>query len=242
MDPEPSRAERRGNARDRQRKLLFGIGGAVLALVVVALIVVLVSGGGDGEKTKKPEAARPIPGTNVTLELGDVSADSAGPPAQFTPEQAQAVMKVMRDYLTIATVEPLRSAKPAGDLAGVFDPAAIATVNGADRAVMVDESLPKVTGDLDVAAQPVPIVALADQTGAIVLATAKLDVDVSGATDVEGGPLHILRRADFVLAPDGSGAWRVTEYSVVVARSGAGLDPTTTTAATSTTVKKKGSK
>jgi hypothetical protein len=243
MDPEPSRAERRGSARDRQRKLLFGIGGVVLALAVIALIVVLVSGGGDDkEATKKPAASQPIPGTNVTLELGDVSADSAGPPAQFTPEQAQAVLKVMRDYLTIATVEPLRSAKPAGDLAGVFDPGAVATVNGADRAVMVDESLPKVTGDLDVAAQPVTIVALADQTGAIVLATAKLDVDITGATDVKGGPLHILRKGDFVLAPDASGTWKVTEYNVAVARSGAGLDPTTTTAATSTTTKKKGSK
>jgi hypothetical protein len=244
MDPEPSRAERRGSDRDRQRKLLFGIGGVVLALAVIALIVVLVSGGGgDDEATKKkPAASQPIPGTNVTLELGDVSADSAGPPAQFTPEQAQAVLKVMRDYLTIATVEPLRSANPAGDLAGVFDPSAIATVNGADRAVVVDEGLPKVTGDLDVAAQPVTIVALADQTGAIVLATAKLDVDITGATDAEGAPLHILRKGDFVLAPDASGAWKVTEYNVAVARSGAGLDPTTTTAATSTTTKKKGSK
>jgi hypothetical protein len=243
MDPEPSRAERRESARGHQRKLLFGIGGAVLALAVIALIVVLVSGGGDDDKSaNKPVGTQPIPGTNVTLELGDVSADSAGPPAQFSPEQAQAVLKVMRDYLTIATVEPLRSAKPAGDLAGVFDPAAIATVNGADRAVVVDERLPKVTGELDVAAQPVAIVALADENGAIVLATAKLDVDVTGATEVKGDPLHIVRRADFVLAPDGSGAWKVTQYNVAVARSGGGLDPTTTTAGTPTTTQKKGSK
>ena len=40
--------------------------------------------------------------------------------------------------------------------------------------------------------------------------------------------------------PDASGAWKVTGYSMVVARIGAGLDPTTTTAATTTT--KKGSK
>jgi hypothetical protein len=244
MEEEPSRAERRESAHDRNRKRLFIVGGAVVALAVVALIVVLVSGGGgDNESTKKPTVTQPVPGTKLTLQLGDVSADSAGPPAQLTPDQAQAVLKVMRDYLTIATVQPLHSAKPAGDLAGVFDPAAIATVNGADRGVMVDEGLPKVTGELDVAAQPVAVVALADQTGAILLATAKLDVDITGATNVKGAPLHILRQGDFVLAPDASGAWKVTQYNVTVARSGAGLDPTTTTAATpTTTTKKKGSK
>src|SRR5436190_5806600 len=132
MDEEPSRSEQRASARDRRRKLLFGIGGAVLALAVIALVIALVSGGGGDDETakKKPAATQPIPGTKLTLQVGDVSADSAGPPAQFTPEQAQAVLKVMRDYLTIATVEPLRSAKPAGDLGGVFDPGAIATVNG----------------------------------------------------------------------------------------------------------------
>jgi len=243
MEEEPSRAERRDNARDRQRKRLFIIGGAVLALAVIALIVVLVAGGGGNETAKKkPTASQPIPGTKLTLQLGDVSADSAGPPAQLTPDQAQAVLNVMRDYLTIATVQPLRSAKPAGDLAGVFDPGAIATVNGADRGVMVDEGLPKVTGELDVAAQPVTVVALADQNGAILLATAKLSVDITGGTNAKGAPLHILRQGDFVLAPDASGAWKVTQYNVTVARSGAGLDPTTTTAATPTTTKKKGSK
>jgi hypothetical protein len=245
MEEEPPRAERRESAQSRNRRLLFIIGGVVLALVAVALIVVLVSGGGGGGGGKtatKPTASQPAPGTKVTLQLGDVSADSAGPPAQLTPDQAQAVLTVMRNYLTIATVQPLRSGKPAGDLAGVFDPGAIATVNGTDRGVMIDEGLPKVTGELDVAAQPVTVVALADQTGAILLATAKLDVDITGGTKVKGAPLHILRQGDFVLTPDASGAWKVTQYNVTVARSGAGLDPTTTTAATPTTTKKKGSK
>ena len=240
MDEAPSRAERRDGSRDRRRKLLLGIGGGVVALAVVALIIVLVAGGGDETAKKQHTATTLAPGTKLTVELGDVSTDSAGPPAQFTPEQSQAVLKVIRDYLTIATVEPLRSAKPAGDLAGVFDPAAVVTATGVDRPVMLDERLPQVTGDLDVAAYPVAILALADQNGAIVLATAKLDVDIAGGTKVKGGPLHILRRGDLVLAPDASGAWKVTGYSMVVARIGAGLDPTTTTAATTTT--KKGSK
>ena len=105
---------------------------------------------------------------------------------------------------------------------------------------MLDEGLPKVTGDLNVAGQPVKVVALADQGGAIVLATATLDLDIQGATKVPGAPLRILRKGDLVLAPDACGAWKVTAFNLAVARAGAGLDPTTTTAPTATT--KKGSR
>ena len=81
MEGAPSRAERRDSSRDRQRKLLVGIGGGVLALVIVALIVVLVAGGGDnGKKRAKHAGTLPVPGTKLTLVLGDVSTESAGPP------------------------------------------------------------------------------------------------------------------------------------------------------------------
>jgi hypothetical protein len=45
-----------------------------------------------------------------------------------------------------------------------------------------------------------------------------------------------VRRADLVLAPDATGAWKVTAYSMVVTREGGGLGtPTTTTSSTTTT-------
>ena len=173
----------------------------------------------------------------MALKLGDVSTDSAGPPAQLTPEQSQAILKVVGDYLTAATVDPLRSAKPAGDLSPLFSAGALARVTGPDRAVMVDEGLPKVTGDLDVTAQPVAVVGLADQGGGIVLATATIDLDIQGVTAAKGGPLRILRKGDLVLSPDGSGAWKVTAFNIAVARSGAGLDAPATTTPTATTAK-----
>jgi hypothetical protein len=169
------------------------------------------------------------------MPLGEVVADSAGPPAQVTPEQSAAVMKTLSDYLLLAIVAPLRTAKPAPDLAGLFDGGALAAVTGVDRPVVLDEGLPKVTGELNIAGQPVRIVALADQRGGIVLATATLDLDIQGATKIAGAPLRILRKGELVLAPVGGGAWKVTGYNLAVARAGAGLDPTTTTAATGDT-------
>lgn len=242
MDEAPSRAELRDQSRKRQsaknRRLLLGIGAGVLVVAIIAVVIAVVAGGGDD--TGKRATTVPAAKTNVSLQLGNVSADSAGPPAQLAPEQSQAIMKVVGDYLEAATVDPLRSAKPAGDLSALFDAGALARVTGVDRGVMLDEGLPKVTGDLDIAAQPVGIVALADRSGTIVLATATIDLDIKGVTAMKGvEPLRILRRGDLVLAPDPSGAWKVTAFNIAVARTGAGLDPTTT-APTSTT--RKGSK
>jgi len=76
-----------------------------------------------------------------------------------------------------------------------------------------------------------------------VLATAELDLDITGVTTSKAGPLHIIRRGDLVLVPDPSGAWKVTSYNIAVARAGAGIDVTTTTAAPATPVTThKGSK
>jgi hypothetical protein len=234
MDGATSRAEPRDLPKRSRR--LAGSRPRVLAaasLAIAATVFAGCSGGGDSSSSSDSSpssTAAPAAKTNVAVPLGEVIADSAGAPAQFTPEQSQSVMKVVSDYLMLATIGPLRTAKPAGDLTAVFDGRALAAATGVDRAVLLDEGLPEVTGVLNVLGQPVRIVALADQDGGIVLATATLDVAIEGVTKVPGAPLRILRKGDLVLAPDGGG-WKVTGYTLAVARTGAGLDPTTTTAA-----------
>ena len=68
------------------------------------------------------------------------------------------------------------------------------------------------------------MVGLGDQGGAIVLATATIDLDIQGVTATKGDPLRILRKGDLVLTPDASGAWKVTAFNIAVARSGGGID------------------
>jgi hypothetical protein len=233
MDGSPTRVERRAQEKRRSR---VGLAVAAGVVVVVAAVVVgiLVSSGGDdsGDGGGGGESAsRPVANTNVTLEAGEVTADSAGPPVTVTPEIADGVIDLIGNYLEIATVEPLRNAQPAGDLSGVFDVNALARVNGADRGVIVDEGLPEVTGDLDVIAKPVTITGLGDQNGNLVLVTATVDLDITGDTDAAGGPLHIIRFGSFVVSPDAAGTWKVSAYKLYVERSGAGLGGTTTTVA-----------
>ena len=212
------------------------VGAAVVALVALALALALGGTGGDDHPSAQSTATTaPPPGDHLSVVLGDVSADGVGPPATVSSEQSQQVLALVARYVKEATVAPLRSGMPVtGDLSTVFDPGALATITGADRAIALDEGLPQVTGDLEVTANPVAIVGLGDQ-GHVVLLTTSFVVDAHGPTRVKGVPLHIVRRADFVLAPDAAGVWKVTSYDMVVTRGGAGLDPTTTTSPPVTT-------
>ncbi|MDQ1430604.1 MAG: hypothetical protein QOF40_1206 [Actinomycetota bacterium] len=216
----------------RTRKRVIGIIGGV-AVAIAAVVVVLVAAGGGDSGTSKRASTAPVTvlrGDKISLPLGDVSADSAGPAVTVSPELSQQVLTVVGNYVKGATVEPLRSGAPSkANLGTVFDARTLAQATGIDRGIVLDEGLPKVTGTLDVLAQPIALVGLGDQGGNLSLVTAAVVLDVNGQTAVKTSPLHIVRRADFVLAPDGTGAWKVTAYNMVVTRAGGGLDPTTTT-------------
>src|SRR4029077_13003971 len=95
---------------------------------------------------------------------------------------------------------------------------------------------PEGPGAPAVVRQPIAIVGLGGQGGNLTLASAAVLLDVKGQTATKNDPIHIVRRADLVLAPDASGAWKVTAYSLVVTREGGGLGtPTTTTSSAATT-------
>jgi hypothetical protein len=236
-------AQTRSNARRcrAQRRRAAVVTTAVLAVVLVsAVALVSCSGGGGSDQAKSTTTTKPA--TKIDIPLGNVSADSAGAPVTMSADQSQHVLDALTTYVKGATVDPLRSGKPTtDDLSGVFDPTTLASATTTDRGIVLDEGLPKVTGNLTVTAQPVTIVGLGDQSGTLTLASAALVVDVTGVTNVKGEPLHVVRQANFALQPDPSGTWKITSYDMIVSRSGAGLTPPTTTtkAASSTTGAKK---
>ena len=212
-------------ASRRRNRILITVGAGVLAVAVVVAVIALSGGDGDDGKASSPAAG---PRTTVDLQVGDISSDSAGPTVAFTPEQAQQVLTTIRTYLDDAALKPLRSGRPAGDLSAVFDPGTLERVVGIDRPIMLQEGLPKVTGDLTLAASPVSFVGLGDQDGKLVLVTAALQLTIDGKIAGSKVPLHIEQLGDLVFAPDATGAWKVTAYKMAVTRSGGGVDVTTT--------------
>jgi hypothetical protein len=238
MDDQISRAERREQSRSRSR-VWIAVGGGVLVVIAIAVGALLLGGADDSTSADGKATSHPAANTSITIAAGDVTADSAGGPVTVTPEIAAAVLDTLRNYVEVATVEPLRSAQPAGDLSAVFDTAALARATGVDRAALVDEGLPKVTGNLDVVAQPVAITGLGDQDGKLVLVTTTIDLDATGvvpakktaSSKTKVPPVHVKRAGSFVFTPDASGAWKVSAYTITVGREGGTIDATTTTAA-----------
>jgi hypothetical protein len=203
---------------------------ATTALVLVVALVLTSCSGGGGDDRSAPSTTAAARSVEIDIPLGDVSADSAGPPVTVTPEQSQRVIDALTTYVKGAIVQPLRSGKRAtADFSGVFDAGTEWSATTVDRGVVLDEGLPKVTGDLRVKAEPVTLVGLGDQTGNLVLVSASFVFDVTGATTANGAPLHVVRRGDAVLQPDPAGVWKITAYDMAVARDGAGLTPSTST-------------
>jgi hypothetical protein len=238
MEPAASRADRRESQRaaaKRRRRIGVAVGGAVLVIAVIAAAVVAFGGGSSSDDATKTTTSNAGPGVTITLEAGDIATDSAGPATSLSPAQAQQVLATVRAYVDGAVVKPLRSGEPVGDLSAVFDAGTLARVTGIDRAVMLEEGLPKVTGDIAVTGKPVNFVGLGDQSGNLVLVTASVQFTVDGTIAGIKAPLHIEQHGDLVLAPDASGAWKVTSYRMTVARSGGGID--TTTSSTPATTK-----
>jgi len=211
----------------------------VVAVLVVALVPALLlvgCSGGDDEKAA-PTTTSAAPKTTVDIPLGEVTADSAGAPVTISGDQSHRVLDALTTYVKGATVQPLRSGKPAtADFGAIFDGNTLASATTTDRGILFDEGLPQVAGDLTVTTQPVNLLGLGDQSGNLTLVTTSLVVDASGATKVKGAaPVHVVRLADFTLQPDGFGSWKITAYNVTVVRDGIDLAPTTTAAAATTT-------
>jgi hypothetical protein len=231
MEPAPSRAGRRESQREaarRRRRIWLAVTGGLFVIAAIAVAALVLGGGSDDSTANQATTSTAGPGVTITLQAGDIATDSAGPATSFSAAQAQQVLTTIRAYIDQAVVEPLRSGEPAGDLSAVFDAGTLARVTGVDRGVMVEEGLPKVTGDLTVAAKPVSFVGLGDQSGGLVLVTASVQFTVDGTIAGIKAPLRIEQHGDLALAPDASGAWKVTSYRMAVTRSGGGIDTTTT--------------
>jgi hypothetical protein len=234
MDDATPRADRRTaqRARARRRRLVVAVAVGLLVVVGAVVAVLALSGGGGDHRAASPTTTSRA--TTVALQLGDVTSASAGPAATFTAAQASDVLKVIGTYIDRAIVAPMHTGGEAGDLASLFDAGTLARVSGPDKAVMTETGLPKASGSLKFRAQPVPFVALGDQSGAVVLVSASIDLTVDAKVVGSKTPLHVEQKGDLVLAPDAGGAWKVTSYSMSVTRNGGGVGATSTSAPATT--------
>lgn len=136
------------------------------------------------------------------------------------------VLDTLNRYLESAVLTPLRTGGPAGDLAPLFTGPAAAKVTTAtpDRSAFIDEGLPALS-DVRKDTALARLTALAGSDGAVSVATAVLDLRLTG--HVAGAPVKVVRTGELVLVPEG-GRWRIDAYELKVVRT-LDEDSTTTT-------------
>lgn len=136
------------------------------------------------------------------------------------------VLDTLNRYLESAVLTPLRTGGPAGDLAPLFTGPAAAKVTTAtpDRSAFIDEGLPPLS-DVRKDSAVAQLTALAGSDGAVSVATAVLDLRLTG--HVAGAPVKVVRTGELVLVPEG-GRWRIDAYELKVVRT-LDEDSTTTT-------------
>ena len=237
MAPSPTRAERQAQGDAAPRSEGRGgrrwglIAAAVIAVVVVAAgAFVLLSGGSDTKSGPTFKAS-----TAVDLQPGETTAAAASPfSGTVPPEVPGQILSVLGTYVEDGIVAPLRKGK-ADDaaLATVFDPAAIAALVGDQRAIVLDEGLPKAVGKVTVTTPPVPLTVLLDKDGKAIAVSAGVQLAVTAR--VEKGNVQINRTGTFVFAPDAAGGWKITGWTLSTDRGGPGVTPTSTAASVTTT-------
>ncbi len=151
---------------------------------------------------------------DVRFSVGSVSVESAGPPAEVPAAVVEQITERLETYVERATVDPL-TGKDADAVAELFTPFAAATLEGPDRASLVDEGIGRATQDIATKTATVNLSGLADQTGNLVLVAATLALDIETATD--DGPLRIARLGELVFVPEGF-EWKISGYDLAVER------------------------
>jgi len=193
---------------------------------MLALSVALVTASPASAKTHK-KAQKPV----AKITIGDVTMYKVGNDPATIPDDVRAkILAAVTTYVKAATVKPLQTGTVDNALlATTLGPAATQRATGADRGTLVDEGFPKAKGRIIVNTLPVKLTALADDSGHVVVVTARLDS--IARTNTNRGAITIARKGDLVFTPDGD-TWKIDGYDLAVERSGKGLvAPTTATTA-----------
>jgi hypothetical protein len=195
------------------------------ALVCVALLA--ASCGGSKKNAHKPDTqSLSVPGSNVRLKLVLAHVDTAGPAVTLDRATKTAVMAQTSQYVNDAVVKPLLTGKPTAGYAALFGPTvSAAAATGTDRLALTDESVGKVSGNVNGPVTPVVITGLADTNGAILYVAANFDLNLS--VKVQSTPVAIKRHTELTFDKSPNGKWYITAYRVVTTRLPRGGTPTT---------------
>ena len=191
----------------------------LLALVVVAAAGTGCSkGSGDGAGRaggNRPTTTALAPPPVLAVTITGVDPNATAPPNDAT---VAAVKATLDAWMAGAVVGPLYTGQAAGDLSGVFTPAALERLaaDPAARATLVDEGLPPASTQITAERANVGLSSVAGTDGAVGVVAAQLDIRLRAV-----GPeldVDINHYGEVVLVPETDGTWRIDSFAVETAR------------------------
>jgi hypothetical protein len=176
--------------------------------------------------------AKGKPRVSLSLTVGKLQVQGAGPAKPFDANVAKAVRGWMNKYIGTAMAGPLFTGSASVGLVRYFSPQIFRRIGprAHDRAALTDEGTPVMTIVTKVGKAPLDLVALEDH-GRTVMVGAKVHVSVSG--DTAKGPLTVDRIGNFVFESKGRNIWYISGYTLIVTRT-IGRSSTTSKATTTT--------
>jgi hypothetical protein len=195
------------------------------ALVLVALV--LAGGTVLGGACSKDKADAPARSTTTSTSATDppgpptigVTVTGVDPNGTAPPDEATvaAVKATLDSWLAVAVVGPLFTGQPAGDLSGVFTPAALERLatDPAARPSFVDEGLEPATTAITAERANVALASVAGPDEVVAVIAAQLDIQLRAQ-----GPtmdVDVNHHGEVVLVHDG-GTWKIDAFSVTAAR------------------------
>jgi hypothetical protein len=204
----------------------------VAVAVIGVLLASTANSGNNGPKRKaKGKPATTVPKSNqLTLKVGKVVVQNAGPPAKVTRAMRRTLLSTTQFYMDGAILAPLERGQVNKQYAKVFDAGVRKAAANNDRAVLTEATTGRARGAVTATASPVRIDALGDPTGNIALAATSFTMNVK--TPTPKGRLTIRRKTELTFANE-FGKWYVTAYQVTVRRSiGAKTSSKTTSSGT----------
>jgi hypothetical protein len=221
MPEAPAAPPRPGREAVRKRRSRAVRIGAVVIVVLLVLgagagvfFLVRDSDGDDSASTTTTEAQEPAP--TVTLEIGGVSNENGGPPAELAADQQRQILDLVGRYIDEGLIAPVVTGEaPGQSTLALFELAPAIQLEAGDAAVVYEEGLPALDGSFRPRARPVQMTALSDQLGFVVLVTAQ--VAYTATAETERGDIKIDRFFELTFAPV-DGDWKITGYDVTLSR------------------------
>jgi hypothetical protein len=196
------------------------VAGGLLAAALVTLLIVLLAGGcgGGGKHAQTPTSVPTTqvnrPGKPVTLVVGRIVVETAGPAVKLSKDLQKQLLGVAQRYVDTAVHGPISSGKIGDGYGALFEPGVRIAATKLDGQALTDASVGKATKYSE-KATPVKISALADNGGTLLYLATNFSLRVAARTDA--GQVGITRDVEFTYARTGKD-WRVTAYRVRTVR------------------------